>query len=252
MLIDTHAHLTDHRFDTDRQAVIIRAKAAGVAKIIEIACEPAYWDKALQLAEDNRDIYCALGLHPQEAKLWNEELSGRLEELSRNSKVCAIGETGLDYYHENSPRNIQKAVFIEQIKLAEITGKPVSIHCRDAYPDLLAILKSHSCCGVIHCFSGNLAQAAELVAMGFYLGIDGPVTYPKSETLKAVVKATSLDRLMLETDCPYLPPQAYRGKRNEPAYAVLIAEEISKLKDIPLDSITETCLNNSLALFKLK
>jgi TatD DNase family protein len=252
MLIDTHAHLTDARFDTDRAETIKRAKDAGISNIIEIACDPQKWDKALKLSKDNPGIYCALGLHPQDAKLYTPELFAQLEQLVKDPTVVALGETGFDYHYENSPRNTQNEVFIRHIEISVKTGKPLVIHCREAYPDLIGILKNYNCRGTIHCFSGSVAEALELVTLGYYLGIDGPLTYPKSEILREVVKQIPLDRLVIETDSPYLPPQSFRGKRNEPYYIEHIAKEIARIKNIGLDAVGSATTANAVALFNLK
>ena len=252
MLIDTHAHLADKRFDADRKQAIERAKAAGVLKIIEIACEPHCWQKTIDLAEQNDGIYCAVGLHPQDAKLCTADVFSELERFAALPRVVAIGETGFDYHYENSPRDQQREVFIKHINLSFKTGKPLSIHCRDAYPDLFEVLNNMKCRGVIHCFSGSVKQAEKLVEMGFYLGIDGPATYPKSEELKKVVEAIPLDKLLLETDSPYLAPQQYRGKRNEPSYIQFIAQEIAKIKQIKFEEVAETTSRNADILFGFK
>ncbi len=251
MFIDTHAHLTDERFDPDRPEVISRARASGVSKIIEIACEPGYWSKALELSSANNDIFCALGIHPQEAQLSDEALFSKLSELIKNPKVIAIGETGLDYHHENSTREKQREVFIKHIELAANSGKPLVVHCREAYPDLLDILNGKSYRGVVHCFSGSLQDSEKLLEMGFYLGIDGPVTYPGAKELRRVVAAIPLDRILIETDCPYLPPQPHRGGRNEPSFVSLIAKEIAMIKGIDPVEISKILYNNSLDVFKL-
>jgi TatD DNase family protein len=251
MLIDTHAHLTDTRFDADRPDAVKRAAAAGVSRIIEIACEPASWPKALELAASNQGITCAVGLHPQEAKLWNPGTGEELKRLAAMPLVSAVGETGLDYHYENSPRQKQKEVFELHIELALEAGKPLIIHCREAYEDLLAVLNGARCRGVVHCFSGDARQAEAFLALGLYLGIDGPVTYPKSHELKKAVEAVPSDRILLETDSPYLPPQPHRGQRNEPAYLGLIAEEVARIKGLSREELETAAEKNARLLFNL-
>jgi len=252
MLIDTHAHLTDQSFDADRAEVIARAKTAGISRMIEIACEPRYWRKALDLAAVNDGIACALGIHPQEAKLCTEAVFKELEQLIKHPSVCAVGETGFDYHYENSPRDQQREVFEKHIGLSLSSGKPLVMHCREAYPDMLEVLKAHKCHGVVHCFSGSLKDCEALLSMGFYLGIDGPVTYPKAGALREAVKIIPLERILIETDSPYLPPQAYRGKRNEPAYARFISEEIAKIKLTTTERVMTATSLNAAGLFGLQ
>ena len=253
MLIDTHAHLSDGRFDVDRDLAIKRASDAGVAKIIEIGCEPYTWKASVDLAERNPGIYFALGIHPHEAVQANGELMAALSRACQHRKCVAIGETGLDYYYDHSPRPVQQAVFKAHIKLALELQKPLIIHCRDAYEDLLAILKHQSPLppvpGVIHCFSGTRADAEAFIGHGFKLGIDGPVTYPKAMVLQEVVKDIPLEHFVLETDAPYLPPQPVRGKRNEPAFIVHTAEAVAYIKKVPIASVIDITTQNARQLF---
>ena len=255
MLIDTHCHLLDERFNSDRNAVLARARQKGVTYLIEIACHHSYWQRALELARANDKVCCALGLHPQDAKDLTQTSFAELKKLCLSKEVVGIGETGLDYFHENSPRDSQKKVFIDHINLSLELAKPLIVHCRDAYPDLKTILKSHTAKaykGVVHCFSGSISDAEVLLAMGFYLGIDGPVTYPKAAMLKEVVKLAPIERLIIETDSPYLPPQEFRGKRNEPAYIELVAKEIANIKNISFESAASITSTNALNLFGLE
>jgi len=253
MYIDTHAHLMDTRFDGDRDNVMLRAAAQGVRAIIEISCEPDHWQTAIAFAETHPSISVVLGVHPQDARLSSDSVLKRLEDLARHPKVAGIGETGLDYHYENSPRSVQKDVFLKTLDIALRAGKPVVIHCREAYADLIELLSPPRVLppGVIHCFSGTPSEAGQLAGMGFYIGIDGPVTYPKAHGLKDVVRATVLEKLVLETDSPYLPPQGYRGQRNEPAYLPLIAQEIAGIKGIPVEEVARVTGDNAAALFKL-
>ncbi len=252
MFIDTHCHTLDPRFDSDRQSVFERAATSGVMAFIEVGCAQEQWQRAIDFTRQQPGRYCALGIHPQEAKDATPEAMALLATLARADTVVAIGETGLDYFHEHSPRDVQKDVFKQHLSLARSLDKPVSIHCRDAYADLLALLKeAGDVRGVIHCFSGSVAEARELVSRGLFLGIDGPVTYPKATTLKEAAKEIPLEHLLLETDCPYLPPQSFRGKRNEPSYLPFIAREIAGLKGISPEAVEETTTRNARSLFKL-
>jgi TatD DNase family protein len=249
MLIDTHAHISDKRFEADRAQSIERSKAAGVSIIIEIACEPEYWQKALDISNGNDCVYCAVGIHPQEARLCEPDVYTEMKSFAILPKIVAIGETGFDYHYENSPRAKQREVFLKHIELSSVTGKPLIIHCREAYPDLIEILKENKCHGVVHCFSGSPKEAEALLELGFYLGIDGPLTYPASSALREVVKTAPLERILIETDSPYLPPQQYRGKRNEPAYARFIAEKIASIREIDLGLVEKTTSLNASVLF---
>ena len=256
MFIDTHCHITDSRFDGDRDKVISHSREKGVNTLIEVGCNPADWKKAIDLTAENQNIFCVLGIHPQDAKTASEIFFNELEDFLKLPKVVGIGETGLDYYYENSPREIQKNVFTTHMELYARTGKPVVIHCRNAYDDLIKILEaeknaSQGYRGVIHCFSGSLPEAVRLAELGFFLGIDGPVTYPKAKDLREVVEKMPLDKLLLETDSPYLPPQPFRGERNEPSYLPLIAEEIARVKNISKEMVGEITGSNAKRLFSI-
>lgn len=252
MYIDTHAHVLDTRFDADREETFARAADKDVRHIIEVACDPSLWEKAVSLTEQRPSVRCVLGIHPQDAKLATPELLERLETLCRGEHIVGVGETGLDYYYENSPRDVQQVVFRQSIEIARKTEKPIIIHCRQAYDDLLKILSGTAPLpGVIHCFSGSLDEAKQLTAMGFYIGIDGPATYPSAKALKEVVRALPLDVLLLETDSPYLPPQSFRGKRNEPSYLPLVAKEVATLKDIPVEAVAAATTANARKLFSI-
>jgi len=251
MIIDTHAHISDIKFDADREAVLQRASDAGVGKIFEIACEVPVWDKALELSKRD-NIYVSFGIHPHEAAKAVDGDFEKLEKLLDEKKVIAVGEIGLDYHYDFSPRHVQREIFLKQLDIAIKHKKPVIIHCRSAYEELLTIFKN---CrgqlpkGVIHCFSGTPEEAKQFIEMGFLLGIDGPVTFPKSDKLRAVVAETDISKLLAETDCPYLAPQAYRGKRNEPAYVAEVIKEIAAIKKISFDEAAEITTDNAIKLF---
>lgn len=255
MLIDTHAQLLDKPFDTDREAVVSRAAEKGVQKIVEIGWEPAVWKETLKFSEAHANVYCSLGVHPHDALKADDTTLAELRTLLTNPRVKAVGETGLDYYYKHSPEELQKKHFIRQIAFAKELRKPLIIHCRDAYPDLIAIVSKYyngsEPAGVAHCFTGTLEDAKTMLNMGFYIGIDGPVTYPSAKNLREVVAAVPLDKILLETDCPYLAPQAFRGKRNEPAYLAYIAEEVARIKQVPVDAVAEATTRNAVNLFSL-
>lgn len=258
-LIDTHAHLCDKAFDRDLKEVIARARETGIQKIITIAESESLWQPVVELAETYEFIYAGIGVHPHEADEYGTEelraaLQSKLEHIVLHPKAAVVGETGLDYFKQYSTVENQKNLFLLHLNVSKKTGKPLSIHCRDAYPDLIEILKNidnsitNSHRGVIHCFSGTKDDAKLLCDMDFYLGIDGPVTYPKSEQLRDIVKHIPLDKLLLETDCPYLAPQRVRGKRNEPMYLPSIAEEVSRIKQISIADVCRTTTANAITL----
>ncbi|MDR1663121.1 MAG: TatD family hydrolase [Endomicrobium sp.] len=255
MIIDTHAHLSDEKFDTDRSIVIERAFNAGVEKIVEISCEPQYWDKALELLKHD-NVFVAFGVHPNNVEKVSAEDYKKLELFIQEKKCVAVGEIGLDYHYDPSEQTVvfQKEFFAVQLNLAIKFNKPVVIHSRDANKDIVSILKDFKIIpkGVIHCFSGTPQQAKEFVDLGFLLGIDGPLTYKRSEALKQTVLKAELSSLLVETDCPYLSPQKYRGQRNEPSYVVETLKEIAAIKNIVFEEVLKITTQNALKLFNLE
>ena len=253
MLADSHAHIDDERFDADRDEVVARALAAGVSLIVNIGADMASSARSVALAEKYPGIYAAVGMHPHDSQDMKENDYRQLEQWANHPKVVAIGEIGLDYHYDLSPRPVQKEVFLRQLDLARKTGKPFIIHEREAHADMLDIIRNaaRGLNGVFHCFSGSVETAREYLKMGFYISVAGPVTFPKSVKTKEVAKAVPLDRLLVETDSPYLTPQPFRGKRNEPAYVRLVAEEIANLRDISLAELAETTTANVRRLFNI-
>ena len=261
MLIDTHAHLCDAQFDADRAEVLRRAAERGVGLVVEIADSPADWDKALALARANpATMRCSLGLHPYHADAWRPELAARLKDEARDTVVVAAGEIGLDYFVKCSiPRDVQKTAFQGMLAAAAHAGLPIVVHCRDAYMDLIPLLREFYAGrapvgrfrGVIHCFSGNAEEALACRDLGFALGVDGPVTYPKNDPLREALRGAGLDCLVLETDCPYLPPQSARGKRNEPAAVAEIAERLPRVFGIEPAELAEATARNARGLYRL-
>ncbi|MFA7675541.1 MAG: TatD family hydrolase [Endomicrobiia bacterium] len=252
MLVDSHAHTCDEKFDADRNAVLNRAFTSGVKYIIEVGCEPETWDNVFELSQ-KENIFSMFGIHPQDSSKFSDDNFNKLKTLLSDKKCVAVGEIGLDYHYDLSPRNVQKEVFIKQMNLAVEIEKPVCIHCRSAYDDMLKILKDFKKLpkGVIHCFSGNLEEANAVLDMGFLIGIDGPCTYPKSDKLREIIASVDIAKLLIETDCPYLSPQLYRGQRNEPSYVVEIAKKIAEIKNIPLNDVCNMTSANTIKLFNL-
>lgn len=251
-LIDTHAHLDASDYKKDRAAVITRAFSESIG-VITIGADLPSSESAVHLAKRHRLIWAAVGVHPHDAKTLDENGISRLEELAKEKRVVAIGEIGLDYYRDLSPRNVQRRAFCEQLELAEKLALPVIVHNRESTGDLLAILRNHGPFyqGVIHSFLGGAALAEEFLSLGFYLGIGGPVTFDKNETLRETVKEIPLERILVETDCPYLTPVPHRGGRNEPAYVRHVAEKVAQIKEISIGEVEERTSENATALFGL-
>jgi len=251
MLFDSHAHIDDEKFDIDREEVIQRAIDNGVTGIINVGASMESSARSIALAEKYEGIYAAVGIHPHDAK---DALDTDYEQLVRWTaldKVVAIGEIGLDYYYDFSPREVQRSVFIHQLDVARQTNMPFIIHDRDAHGDLLEILKKEAkgLKGVLHCFSGSLEMANEVIKMGLYISIAGPVTFKNAAKLPEIVTKVPLEYLLVETDSPYLTPQPYRGKRNEPAYVKLVAEQVANLRDITMDDLAKATSENVKKLF---
>jgi TatD DNase family protein len=250
-LVDTHAHLHDPAFDEDRGAVLARARAAGVTGFLTIGTDVPTSEAALALAHAEPDVRAAVGIHPHDATTADAAALARIATLARDPRVVAVGEIGLDYFRDHSPRDIQRAALIAQIRLARDAGKPVLLHCREAHPDLLAICDAEGTAaigGILHCFSGDLAVARRGMELGLLISIAGPVTYPNARRLAEVVPALPLDRLVVETDCPYLPPQPWRGQRNEPAYLPVTAARVAELVGAPPATVAARTTANAARL----
>ncbi len=257
LLIDTHTHLDFPQFDNDRERVIERAAATGVRAIVDIGTDLASSQAAVALADTYPQIYAAVGVHPHDARTVTGKLLGELRALALHPKVVAIGEIGLDFYRDLSPRDQQRQAFEQQLALASEVGKPVVIHDRDAHSEVMATLRrwaasSHQPAGVLHCFSGDLAMAQEAIELGFYISIAGPVTFKNDKRLHELVRQLPLEKLLVETDCPYLTPHPHRGKRNEPAYVKLVAQEVAHIKGLSLEEVGRITSDNAQALFALK
>jgi TatD DNase family protein len=239
-LFDTHAHLHDPAFAADRAAVLARARAAGVAGILTVGTDPDSARDAVALAAAEPDVWAAVGIHPHEAATAGEAALAVIAALAGAPRVVAVGEIGLDYYRDLSPRDVQQDALRRQLALARRLGKPVLLHCREAHADLLAALEAEGVSeagGIMHCFSGDLAVARRCLDLGLGLSIAGPVTYPSARRLPEVVRAVGLGPLVIETDCPYLPPQPWRGQRNEPAYLAATAARLAELCGVPAEAV---------------
>ncbi|MCP2036871.1 TatD DNase family protein [Planomicrobium sp. HSC-17F08] len=254
MFIDTHVHLNADQYDEDLNEVIDRALENNVTKMIVIGFDRKTIQRAMELAEKHEFIYAVVGWHPVDAIDCTEEDLKWIEELAAHDKVVGIGETGLDYYWDKSPKEIQQEVFRKQIRLAKKVQLPIIIHNRDATEDVLRILKeeeAHEVGGVMHCFGGSVETARESIAMNFMISLGGPVTFKNAKKPKEVATEIPLEHLMIETDAPYLAPHPYRGKRNEPSYVPLVAEEIARLKGISAEEVGRITTRNAEQFFKL-
>ncbi|MGQ9516901.1 MAG: TatD family hydrolase [Anaerolineae bacterium] len=256
MLVDTHAHLDFDDFDADREEVIQRAREAGVRYIINPGADQESSRRAVALAERHQDIFAAVGIHPHEASSLTEDVWRELRRLAQHPRVVAIGEIGLDYYRDLSPRPVQQTAFRRQLALAAELGLPIIIHDRDAHEDVLAILQAWRAEGheqpiLFHAFSGDLETARRVLKIGGYIAIGGPVTFTNARRLPAMLPQLPLERLVVETDCPYLAPHPYRGQRNEPAYLPLVVEKMASLCHRPAEEIARLTTENARRLFRL-
>jgi TatD DNase family protein len=254
MLIDTHCHLDFEWFDEDREAVVARALAAGVTRIIVPAIDLPGCTAVLQLAERYETVYAAVGVHPNSSADWQDNWISHLHELAQHEKVVAVGEIGLDYYRDRSPKAVQQRALRQQLALAADLELPVILHNREANEDIICLLTESPLAGkgrpgVLHSFAADWPTAQAALAMGCYLGFTGPVTYKKADDLRQIVAQVPPERILVETDAPYLPPQPYRGKRNEPAYVQYIAEHIAAIQGLAAADFAQQSSANAQRLF---
>ncbi|WP_214838188.1 MULTISPECIES: TatD family hydrolase [unclassified Exiguobacterium] len=254
MLIDTHTHINAEQFNEDVEATIERARAAGVSPMLVVGFDNPTITRAIELAETYEDIYAIVGWHPVDAVDCTEADLARIEILMDHPKVMALGEIGLDYHWDKSPKDVQQRVFRQQIAIAKRTNMPIVIHNREATADVLDILEeehAEEVGGVFHSYSMSVELLERCLRLNFYISLGGPVTFKNAKVPKAVAQQVPLDRLLVETDCPYLTPTPFRGKRNEPAYVTYVAEEIASLRDMSYDALAEATTANAKRLFRL-
>jgi TatD DNase family protein len=263
MFVDSHAHLDGKQFDSDRDAVIARALEAGVRTMVAIGNGdgPPTLDAGIRLAEKHLFMYATIGIHPHEARLADDAAYQTMEKLARHPKVIAWGEIGLDYHYDHSPRETQKQVFARQMELAAAAKLPIVIHCRpsdgsdNAWEDCLGMIQDqwapHGIGGILHCFTGNAAQAKRALDMGFIISFAGNLTFPKAQQIRDAAIEVPLDRMLIETDCPYLAPVPHRGKRNEPAFVKETARKLGELRGLSADEIGVQTSRNFYNFFKL-
>jgi TatD DNase family protein len=254
MLIDTHAHLDFPEFAGDLEGVMDRARNAGVLEVVTIGIDLGSSRKAVELSQTYSEIYATVGIHPHDAFALKAEDREALKTLAGQERVLAIGEMGLDYYRDRQPRPLQRQCFRYQLEIACQTGLPAIFHVREAHADFLEIVKDYAGSlrgGVLHCFSGDWGVAERCLEMGFYLSIPGTVTFPKAAVLQGVVRQAPLDRLLLETDAPYLAPVPHRGKVNEPAFVLHTAIKIAELRRCALEEVAQQTTANARAVFRM-
>jgi TatD DNase family protein len=257
MFVDSHAHIDGDEFDADRDEVVARAREAGVRAILNVGTGDPHggnFERAVAVAEAYEGVYAAAGVHPHDARLYDEAAERLLLKVLRGSgRVVALGETGLDYHYDNSPREVQREVFARQLRLARAEGLPVIIHSREADEETAEILRRElegsGTSGVMHCFGGGPALAEAALGLGFYVSFAGNVTFKKAEPLREVAAAVPLERLLVETDCPYLAPVPHRGRRNEPAFAVETARFLAELRGVSHDELGRVTSENFSRLF---
>ena len=263
MFVDSHAHLDGERFDSDREEVISRAREAGVQTIVAIGNGdgPAQVDCGIRLAEKYEFIYATLGIHPHEARLADDAAYRNMERLAVHPKVIAWGEIGLDYFYDHSPRDVQEEVFTRQMELAASAKLPIVIHCRpsegsdDAWEDCLGLMRERWSAkglgGILHCFTGNWAQAKRALDMGFMISFAGKITFPRAQQIRDAALEVPLERILIETDSPYLAPIPHRGKRNEPAFVKETARKLGELRGLSTEEIGRQTTRNFYKFFKL-
>jgi TatD DNase family protein len=261
LYIDSHAHLEGYKFDPDRAQVLERAREAGLERILAIGSGtgPGTLDCAIKIAEQHDWIFATLGIHPHEAKLAGDADYAEMEQLAQHPKIVAWGEIGLDYFYDHSPREVQKEVFRRQMEQARAASLPIIIHCRpsnsseNAWDDTMQMLGDHWASsglgGILHCFTGEWKHAQAALDMGFYISFAGNVSFPKAENIRAAARQVPLDRMLIETDSPFLAPVPHRGKRNEPAFVVNTAEAIGQLRGIAKEAVGERTAKNFYKLF---
>ena len=258
MFTDSHAHIDGPEFEADREEVIERARSAGVSVILNVGTGDPHsgaFERAIELGKKHESVYTAIGTHPHDARLYDDKVEDKIKSLIKSERVIAWGEIGLDFHYDNSPRDVQIAVFKRQLQAARECDLPVVIHTREAESETIEILKSDYAGverrGVFHCFSGSMQLAQRAIELGFMISFSGIVTFKKADELREVAKQVPLDRLLIETDCPYLSPIPHRGKRNEPAYVVEVARCLAGLHGIEVEEIGRVTTENFNRFFTI-
>ncbi len=252
MLFDSHAHLDDHKFDADRDEIIAALKKSGISYVVNIGADIESSENSVNLADKYDFVYAAVGVHPYDAEMADDALINKLKEMAKNKKVVAIGESGLDYHYEEADKEVQKNAFIKHIALANQLDLPVIVHNRDAHKDMMDILAEHKPKNaIIHCYSGSAEMAKELVKMGYYISFSGTVTFKNATKVQQAAEVVPLDRLLIETDCPYLCPEPERGRRNDPTKIRFTAEKLAEIKGVTFEEMAKITMENAKRIYKI-
>lgn len=255
MFVDTHAHLTDERFKGEEKEILEKCRTANVLKIITSGFDYDSSQKALEFAQNYDEVYASIGVYPENIYEFDKQIENNFAQMAQNKKVVAIGEIGLQYTDNMPPREKQKEIFLKQLELAYELKLPIVIHCRDAYGDMIDLLKRNKnlleYSGTFHCYGGSKEIAKEILKLGFYISVGGVSTFKNASNLKETIKSLPLENLILETDCPYLAPDPFRGRRNDPSLIPIIAKNLAQLKDVSIEEIEEKTTQNARRLFNL-
>lgn len=255
MFVDTHAHLTDERFKGEEKEILEKCRTANVLKIITSGFDYDSSQKALEFAQNYDEVYASIGVYPENIYEFDKQIENNFAQMAQNKKVVAIGEIGLQYTDNMPPREKQKEIFLKQLELAYELKLPIVIHCRDAYGDMIDLLKRNKnlleYSGTFHCYGGSKEIAKESLKLGFYISVGGVSTFKNASNLKETIKSLPLENLILETDCPYLTPDPFRGRRNDPSLIPIIAKNLAQLKDVSIEEIEEKTTQNARRLFNL-
>lgn len=252
-LFDTHAHLLDERFDADREALLAALPAAGIRYVLEACCDEAAFEAVAALSEAHPFLYASAGVHPHNASEWTNGTAAHLARALGHPRCVAVGEIGLDYHYDFSPRDVQKRVFAEQIDIAIAHQKPILVHDREAHGDCMDMLRAYRgrVTGVMHCFSGSYETAKECIADGLYIAFGGALTFKNAANRRDIAARLPLERLLLETDCPYMTPEPFRGKRNDPRLVLRTLEVLASVRSEPIERIAAATMENAKALFSI-
>lgn len=255
MFVDTHAHLTDERFKGEEKEILEKCRTANVLKIITSGFDYDSSQKALEFAQNYDEVYASIGMYPENIYEFDKQIENNFAQMAQNKKVVAIGEIGLQYTDNMPPREKQKEIFLKQLELAYELKLPIVIHCRDAYGDMIDLLKRNKnlleYSGTFHCYGGSKEIAKEILKLGFYISVGGVSTFKNASNLKETIKSLPLENFILETDCPYLAPDPFRGRRNDPSLIPIIAKNLAQLKDVSIEEIEEKTTQNARRLFNL-